>query len=154
MWMTFLAFFVFVAIFTLAAYLFQRWLSRYVQQHVGGRLEAIDRIVNDEQVPEAWLRPYRRRASKLRAGGATDEQLAELSRVARKRCIANIQELIRYAEKVGFTDNEATKRFMLGELRNQEHRWLDAAEWQDLVDLTLPVDAIPGKTEMPDDDLA
>jgi lipopolysaccharide export LptBFGC system permease protein LptF len=141
MWPVLLAFLVFVVIFTLLAFFVNRWLSSYIQGHIAGRLEAIDEIVNEEKVPEAWLRSHRRRARKLRAAGATDQQLLALSRLARKQCLANIQELIRYAEDVKFTDSEATRHFMLDELRKQERRWQDDREWYALVDFSSQTEA-------------
>jgi len=133
MWPLILAFAVFVVLVTLSIYLINRWLSAYLERHIRGRLDAIDQIVNDEQVPEAWIGPYRERAAKLRASGATDEQIAGLAGIARKRCLANIQELIRYVQDVGLSDNEATKRYMLEELRKHEVAWQDDAKWREVV---------------------
>ncbi len=112
-------FLVFILLFTLLTYFAGRFISRYVQRHITGRLEAIDQIVNRETVPEAWLRPYRARAARLVAAGATDRQIRALSGIARKRCLANIQDLIRYAGGFGLSDNETTKRYMLEELKRQ-----------------------------------
>ncbi len=131
-------FLVFILLFTLLTYFAGRFISRYVQRHITGRLEAIDQIVNRETVPEAWLRPYRARAARLVAAGATDRQIRALSGIARKRCLANIQDLIRYAGGFGLSDNETTKRYMLEELKRQELRWQNEAEWHTLVDLTKP----------------
>ncbi len=140
MWLVLVAFMVFVAIFTLFVFFVNRWLSSYVQHHIAGRLDAIDQIVNEERVPEAWLHSHRRRARRLRAAGATEQQLARLSRLARKQCLANIRELIRYVGDVKFTDNEETRRLMLQELRNQENRWQDDAVWSGLVDFSSEVE--------------
>lgn len=131
-------FLVFILLFTLLTYAAGRFISRYVQRHITGRLEAIDQIVNQETVPEAWLSPYRKRASRLVGAGANDRQIRALSGIARKRCLANIQDLIRYAGGFGLSDNETTKRYMLGELKRQELRWQDEADWHALVDLTQP----------------
>lgn len=134
MWPVIVAFLVFVVVLTLLLYVANRWVSGYLQRHIGGRLEAIDQIVNQEQVPDAWLRPYCSRAEKLRASGAGHEKVAKLTHLARKRCLMNIQELIRYVEDVGLTDDEATKRYMLEELRKQEASWQDDATWRELVE--------------------
>ncbi len=147
MWLVILAFVVFVGIVTLTVFFLNRGLSSYVQHHIAGRLEAIDQIVNEERVPEAWLHSYRQRARKLRAAGATEQQLAALSRRARKQCLVNIRELIRYTEDVKFTDNEETRHFMLGELRRQESRWQDNAVWSGLVDFSSEAEATPEAAE-------
>ena len=147
MWVVILAFVVFVGIVTVTVFFLNRGLSSYVQHHIAGRLEAIDQIVNEERVPEAWLHSYRQRARKLRAAGATEQQLAALSRRARKQCLANLRELIRYTEDVKFTDNEETRHFMLGELRRQESRWQDNAVWSGLVDFSSEAEATPEASE-------
>lgn len=132
------AFLVFVALLTLIMYLVGRWMSAYVQRSISARLDALDQIVNDERVPEEWLKPYRARAAKLVRAGARPQQLAALNQTARKRCLTNIAELIRYVEQVGLSDTPDTKQFMLVNLREQEARWKDDAVWADLVDLTQP----------------
>jgi len=128
----------FVVVFTLAAYLSTRWASGYVERHLRGRLDAIDSIANDREVPEPWLAPYRLRAARLASSGASERQLGTLSSVARKRCLANIQELIRFVEARGLSDSESTKRLMLTALREAAARWEDEATWAQLVDLTAP----------------
>jgi hypothetical protein len=133
MWPVLLMFLVFVVLITLTVFLVNKWLSAYLERHIRGRLDAIDQIVNDEQVPEAWIGPYRERAAKLRASGGTDEQIADVALRARKRCLLNIQELIRYVQDVGLSDSEATKRYMLEELRRQEAAWQDDATWYEVV---------------------
>ena len=142
----FLVFMVFIVVFTLVAYLSTRWAGTYVERHIKGRLDAIDSIANDREVPEPWLAPYRLRAARLASSGASDRQLSTLSSVARKRCAVNIQELIRFVEARGLSDSESTKRFMLTALREEAARWEDEAVWAELVDLTAPA------PERPDDD--
>lgn len=138
MWPVIIGFLVLVVAFTLMAYLFGKWASSYVQHDITSRLEAINAIVNDGRVPEAWLEKFRSRATKLVEVGASEEQIAQLGRIARKKCLANIQDLIKYIEKMGIADSEDTKKLMLRELRAQEQRWQDAATWDGLVDLTAP----------------
>lgn len=133
-----IGFVAFVAVFTLLAYLASRWMSSYVQRNIEGRLRALDRIVNEEQVPEEWLSSFRKRVSRLKQAGATPRQLAVLSGLARKRCLANIAELIRYVESTGLADTPETKQLMLSSLREQEERWRDDRAWTKLVDLTQP----------------
>jgi len=146
----FLVFMVFVVVFTLVAYISTRWAGIYVERHIKGRLDAIDSIANDRQVPEPWLAPYRLRAARLASSRASESQLRRLSSVARKRCVANIQELIRFVEARGLSDSESTKRFMLTALREEAARWEDAAVWAELVDLTTPAPEHPRHQDAPD----
>ncbi|MBN1246172.1 MAG: hypothetical protein JXC32_00870, partial [Anaerolineae bacterium] len=126
----------FVVLFTLIMYFSTRWASRFVQGQISERLDAIDQIVNDEQVPETWLAPYRKRAAKLQEAGATPAQIRALSGIARKRALANIKEMIRFVEQRSLADTETTKQLMLRSFREQQARWEDEGTWHTLVDLT------------------
>lgn len=139
MWWLILAFIAFVLLFTLVMYFLTRWSTGFVERQITERLEAIDQIVNEEQVPNVWLATYRQQARKLEEGGATQAQIHALSGVARKRCLANIHELIRFVESRKLTDTEATQQLMLRSLREQALRWEDEAIWHELVDLTIVV---------------
>ncbi len=140
MWPVLLAFLAFVVIFTLVTYLMSRWISKYVQGSISGRLDAIDAIVNEERVPSAWLQRLRKRARRLDRSGGAEKRIARLESRAQKQALTRIQELIRYVENVGLTDSEHTKRLLLKELREQERRWQDDETWDELVDLTAPED--------------
>jgi len=146
----FLVFIAFIVVFTLTAYLSTRWAGTYVERHIKGRLDAIDSIANCRQVPEPWVAPYRLRAARLASSGASESQLSTLSSVTRKRCLTNIQELIRFVEARGLSDSESTKQFMLTALREEATRWQDEAVWAELVDLTAPAPERPDDEDAPD----
>lgn len=138
MWGLILAFLAFVVVFTLLMYGVTRWASKFVHQQISERLDAIEQIVNQERVPETWLARYRKRAVRLAEAGASEEQIRKLSEIARKRSLANLQELIRFVDARNLADTEATKQLMLRSLREQEARWEDQETWHDLVDLAEP----------------
>jgi len=146
----FVVFIAFVVVFTLVAYLSTRWAGTYLERHIKDRLDAINSIANNRDVPGSWLAPYRLRAARLASSGASESQLSKLSSVARKRCVANIQELIRFVEARGLSDSESTKRFMLTSLREEAIHWEDEAVWAELVDLTAPAPQRPDDEDVPD----
>jgi len=82
--------------------------------------------------------------------GRPGSQLSTLSSVARKRCVANVQELIRFVEARGLSDSESTKRLMLAALREEAIRWEDEAVWAELVDLTAPAPERSDDAGVPD----
>jgi hypothetical protein len=133
-----LAFLVVVAIFTLVAYVVGTWISDYVQRHIQGRLDAIDQLVNDEQVPTDWLRPYRRRADRLRKAGANERRIRRLEQAARKQCLIRIGELQRYVVGSGVADSGDTRHVIVTSLQDQAQRWQDDTTWHELVDFTQP----------------
>ncbi|MGC9468976.1 MAG: hypothetical protein ACP5HS_10330 [Anaerolineae bacterium] len=132
-----IAFLVFIGVFTFMAYVAGRWLSDYMRRHISGQLDALDQIVNEEQVPDPWLRPFRRRAARLRKSGADEAKLETLKEKARKRSLARMEGLQRYVRETGVTDSEETKRFILKSLEEQETRWRDHDTWDELVDLRV-----------------
>lgn len=138
MWIWIVGFLVAVAAFTLMTYVTWRWIGKFIQRTITERLQAIEQIVNHRQVPVAWLRPYRKRAARLVAAGATDHQITQLSRIARKRCLANVKDLMHYVHDAGITDTPDTKRMVLTVLKEQSERWRDDAIWDELVDLRAP----------------
>jgi hypothetical protein len=133
-----LAFLAMVAVFTLLAYVIGRWMSDYVQRHIRTRLDALDQLVNEEQVPVAWLKPYRRKAAQLRASGAPERRIRKLELAARKQCLIRIEELRRYTMGSGIADTGDTKRMIVASINEQAQRWQDDAVWHDLVDFTRP----------------
>lgn len=131
--LTFLALILF---FTLMAYLVGKGVSRYVRNVITARLEAINQIVNEDLVPAGWVRKYRRRIAKLRAGGAEERQIVPLKRLARKRVLANIEELIRYVKETGVTKDAETKHLVVSELEAHAKAWQDDAVWDALIEET------------------
>ena len=97
--------------------------------------EELEAVRDRELRCRAELDNYRKRAARLAAAGADPQQIRQLGRIAQKRCLANIRDLIQYAETIKFTDTEATRQLMLRELRAQEARWRDDATWDELMDL-------------------
>jgi hypothetical protein len=142
-------FLVFVVVFTALGYFSLRWANRHMKRFIEGRLRAIETIVNYRQVPEQWLTRHRRRATRLAGSGASDGVIRRLSGIARKRCLANIQELIRLVDAQGLSDSASTKQLMLTALKEEKARWEDPAIWDELVDLTAPP---PDPLELSDPD--
>lgn len=133
-----LAFLAMVAVFTLITYGVGRLISAYIQRHIQGRLDALDQIVNEERVPDAWLAPYRSRASRLRRSGAGENRIRNLEKAARKKCLRQIEELRQYAIGSGVADTDETKRLIEMSLKEQARRWRDDVTWHELVALTQP----------------
>jgi hypothetical protein len=131
-----LMFLALILFFTLMAYMVGKVVSRYVHNVITARLEAIDQIVNEDQVPAAWVHKYRHRIAKLRADGAEERQIVPLKRLARKRVQANIEELIRYVKETGVTKDPETKRLVVSELEAHAETWRDDAVWDALIEET------------------
>ncbi len=139
--MLILAFLLFVLVFTFMVYFTSRWISSFLQRHIQGRLDALDQVVNQGAVPVAWLAPYRRKAAKLKARGASKQRIERLSRRAQKHALIKLKELRKYVEGTGVADTPETRDFMVGEIERQAERWGDDTVWQRTVDLTQPAES-------------
>ena len=112
-----------------AGILIARWLSQYARRAFRARLREIDQIVNQNRVPIRWLRPYLRQLDRLEERGGVDAQVTSLIEIARKRCLANIQELIRYIEQSDVARTEAAQHRLIRSLQEQAARWRTEA-WE------------------------
>jgi len=121
-----------VALVIAAGILIVRWLSQYARRAHRVRLREIDQIVNQDRVPEGWIRPYLQQIARLQAMAGTDAQIARLTEIARKRCLANIRELIRHAERMSVTRSEAGKERLQASLREHAAQWR-AEAWEDQI---------------------
>lgn len=134
----FLVFIILIAAFTLVAYGAGRAASIYVQRHIAGRLDQLNRIVNEKQVPEPWLKPYRRRAARLLASGAAGDRILKLEASARQRCLVELEHLRSYVTETGVAGSGETKQMIVEVLDEQAKLWRDDVAWHQLVDLSQP----------------
>ncbi len=149
-----LAFVALIAVFTLLAYFVGRLISGYLQHHIEERLDALDQIVNEGRVPDSWLKPFRRRAARLRKAGASERRIRRLERAARKQCLIRIEELQRYAGGSGVADTEDTRHLIVTSLQEEAERWRDDEAWHELVDFTQPERVVVRDDSLPRSDEA
>ena len=121
-----------IALVIAAGILIARWLSQYARRAYRSRLWEIDLIVNQDRVPEDWIRSYLQQIARLQTMPGTDAQIARLTEIARKRCMANVRELIRYAERMTVTRSETARERLLTALREQAAEWRTEA-WEDQI---------------------
>lgn len=105
-----------------------RWGMHKLIAQLDARVRACEQIANYQQIPEAWLQPFRERAALLhRAGNDADAQ-AKLGALAKKRCLRQLDELIRFYEHTNLVDSAETRRTLLATLREQRARW-ETLDW-------------------------
>lgn len=124
-----------VILILVALYLFGRWLSRYAKGEIHSRLGAMDEIVREDKVPEDWLQPHRERMHRLKEAGAGDAQVEGIAEIARKKCLVNIQELIRYAQRASSPLDEVSRQQVIESLRANAAQWetMSVEVWMDQV---------------------
>ena len=114
-----LSFFAMVLVFAMLIYLTNRILPMLIRRMITGRLEAIEQIVNNREVPEAWIAPFRKRITRQGETVPSDR----IGKRAQRKCLAKLDDLIKYTEGFKLADTEETKRLMLDALREQRAAW-------------------------------
>ena len=137
-----LGFLGFIVVFTLMIYWANTFTSKYVMRVLDARLTDMEQIVNDNQVPDAWLRPFRRKLAAMRRTGTDDAKLTRLSQQTQKRCLRKLEEMIRYATEANFADSRETKNVVVVALKAQREVW-EAMDWPAWIDLLDAPEAPP-----------
>jgi hypothetical protein len=109
-----------------------RWAGKQLTGDLVARLRAGETVVNDEQLPESWLAPYRARITGLRSSGKGESEIAAVGLAAHKHCLSELDKLIRFYEKTNLADSPDTKENLLLAMREQRARWA-ASSWQALL---------------------
>jgi hypothetical protein len=122
-----------IAVFTWLMYWANRWASRYVQKFLEERLDALREITEEGKVPAAWSAPYQARIARQQPGGSA-AQIAHTQARARRHCLRQLDELIKYVQGVRFEDTQNTQRFLLEKLREQKSRW-ETATWEAMMEM-------------------
>jgi len=92
------------------------------------RLRACEQIANQKTVPDDWLRPFRQRAATLRQSEGDATSLTKTAAQARRKCLRQLGDLIRFYEHTNLVDSAETRRVLLASLREQHARW-ETLDW-------------------------
>ncbi len=119
----------------------QRISGRALKQFKA-RLNDADTIVNQGQVPESWIHPFRQRLEEVRpasvvlratAGRDKDERaVARIEERAKKHCLKKLRSLIEFMENGQFYDSVETRETVLKTLKTQHDEWA-SSDWRALV---------------------
>ena len=119
-----------VAFFVLR--LITRWAAFSITRQVESKLRAADCIVNERQVPEPWIRPYRQRIDAMRCKGGGSDAIEQLGRRAHQHRLRQIDGLIRFFQRQSFFDSPETRDTMLHLLQETRDQWVTEG-WQILL---------------------
>ncbi len=112
--------------------LLTRWTQKMLTGQVVGRLQAAEAIVNEGQIPEAWLRPYRKQAEAIQRRGGSGDDLARVAARAQADCLRRIDALIRMFDEGAFADTPETKKTVVDSLRAERERWV-RLDWRQVI---------------------
>ncbi|MBN2006676.1 MAG: hypothetical protein JXA21_25205 [Anaerolineae bacterium] len=123
MWPLILVYIALFVLFIIPIIFLTRWANRYVTRDLENRLSAIQVIVNEESIPGPWRAPFIKQAADIRLKNGTPAQLAQIEEKAKKMCLRQMDEMIKYCENFNIADGDATQRSLLDELRRHRARW-------------------------------
>jgi hypothetical protein len=110
-----------LSIMIVAVTLGGRWLTR---RAVEQRHRALEQIIEEGKVPARWKEPF---APKLVAT-LDPEERARIQAQAKQRYLEKLDDLIHYVQGTELVANEATREYMLTELKRVRERWVQAKE--------------------------
>ena len=120
-----------------------RWALERVERSIVDKYRAAECVVNEGRVPEAWTGGYRERIAKLRAAGASRDDLEEVGRRAQEHCLRELDALVRVFQTSRAVDSEDTRRVLLDALQQRRDQWATES-WEALIEAGLPhSDACP-----------
>ena len=118
-----------MVLFALMMYSANKLTEKYVIRIMDARFTSLEQIVNDKRVPDAWLRPFRKKLAIARNSGADNAKLTRLGQRTQQRCLRQLESLLNYATSVNFTDTRETKDVIIRELKAQREQW-EMMDWQ------------------------
>jgi hypothetical protein len=121
------------------------WGERQFVRIIGARLSDAEHIVNEGQLPEAWVQPFRKRIEAIRRRGGSESKMERVGHQARQRYLHNLDDMIKFFQERNVTDGEDTRQFLLTSLKKRRD-WVVAASWQDLLE---PEASVPDAAETP-----
>ncbi|MBN2390977.1 MAG: hypothetical protein JXR84_09645 [Anaerolineae bacterium] len=145
----FMLFFAFIAVMTVGMYGFSKLASKMVTRAIHERLQALEAIVKGE-IPDAWLKPFQRRAAALHRNAASEAQSSRLGARIQKRCLRNLDEMTRYVTNVNIADTETTHKTIIADLKAQQQTWL-AKEWREWIAHVEALDTLRATEEEQND---
>ncbi|HOT91329.1 MAG TPA: hypothetical protein PLJ78_12525 [Anaerolineae bacterium] len=137
---------VFVVVMVSGMYGFSVLASKLVTHAIQIRLKAVEQITAG-RVPDDWLRPFQRRVATLRQTAAEEARFSRLSKHIQRRCLRNLDEMIRFTTRINYTDSAATQKELIGILNTYQEAWAarDWREWiTDVENLDTPTETGEG----------
>ena len=124
---------VLVGIVSFLIHIMLRWGSFRLTGEIESRMRAAESIVNRDQLPDEWLKPYRKRIAALRERGKDQDEIEQVGRTALAGSLRQIDGLIKFFESSSLVDSAESRETLLGSLREKKMRWA-AASWQSVLD--------------------
>ena len=95
-------------------------------------MQAMTSIVDEGQVPPNWVAEYAPKLETLRASAASSTQINNLGEKAKKHCLAQIGDLIRFFERDALMKGLESREHILDVLYLSREEWTQA-NWEDLL---------------------
>jgi hypothetical protein len=121
-------------------------IAGQVTRHFNARFRAADEIINQDRVPEDWIKEHHRKIQQAESKGRGEAEIERLGRRAKNDVIKRIKRLRKFLDSGNYYDSLKTKEMVLETLYEQEQRWSED-HWQDLLAMPLSSSATGGKEQ-------
>lgn len=109
-----------------------RWVMSRATRRFECRLRAVEEIVNEERVPEMWIRSSCQRIHEIRRSDGTDDEIERVGRRAHTHCLHQLDSLMCFLQDGNFFDSPETRAMVLEALHERRDTWV-AGGWQALI---------------------
>ena len=115
------------------AVLWAKWMVQRAANQIEERHRALEMIVNEGEVPLAWIAKYRQRVAELRREGGTDTDLEAVVGVAQASVGRELDRLLKYMKTTRLVADESTRDELITGITERRQEWDDAG-WRQLID--------------------
>ena len=129
-----------VAVVTVGMYLAGNWAERLFSRGLVANLKAGETIVEENRLPDAWIRPYRKKIDGMRRAGKKQQDIDKVGRQAQKDWFKKMDDLIVFFQKTNLTDSPDTKEQLLSTLSERRQQWAGMG-WEVLLENRASVES-------------
>ena len=115
--------------------LWAKWMIQRAAAQIERRHRAAELIVNDGEVPLAWIEKYRQRVGALKLEGGTSADMEEVAKVAQVAVGREIDRLLKYLRTTRLVADEHTREQLIDGIVDRRREW-DEAGWDSVIGST------------------
>ena len=98
-------------------------MNRVAERLVGRRHRTLEEILDTDEVPAVWRRPYERRLAVLRRRQASPERLRQMQGQAKTKYLHDLDDLMHYVGTSPLVEDEEARDTILERLAAIQETW-------------------------------
>lgn len=115
--------------------LWAKWMIQRAANQIERRHRAAELIVNDGEVPPAWIEQYRQRVEALGREGGTPADISAVTSLAQVAVGRELDRLVKYLTTTRLVADEHTRETLITGIAGRRQEW-DQAGWENVIDPT------------------